>query len=262
MLNEVSYDEDATMEKFRGDEGSRSTTPASSSVEREPDSDDEAVYGPNKRRERNLSRTRELAPRRRLSPKSQLEKNRQRLHRVQQTRRARHSSSPDSVASTESQDSANSHESPDTTFRRRKPSDVEKEWHPISEDDDSSSSDVSAPPFSRPVRLKLNPPKTGPAQGVTKIPSSSNAKYPIHQGRQSSTPANKANADPSLQCSSNVTNDQISQRQHSPKEVAVPFRRKVLTLPDNPSPLIRAPVDPAECLLLAGVPDGRDSSSV
>ena len=172
MLEETKGNVNAAVDKLleEEDKGSISSTQESSSVEREPDSDDDAIYGPNKRRERHLNRTADNTVGGRLSPKSRLlERHQQRLRRLKDMEHTQASSSQESLASVDSQDNDPSQNIPRITFEQAKSSDLEEDdWRPVSENEDSAASGPSAPPSPRPIRLKINPPKMLSEQHTTK----------------------------------------------------------------------------------------------
>ncbi len=133
-----------------------SSAQGSSSIEREHDSDDDALHGPNKKRDRRLSR----ATRSVVHDKEQRVRNTaSKLPTVDASQSS--SVSVASVGSCAAVDSKNASE-PTTKLRANANSDAgdDSDWHPSSLQASASHSRVPSPaPRKGPSRLKINPPK-------------------------------------------------------------------------------------------------------
>ncbi len=131
------------------DRGSVSSAQESSSVEREADSDDDAIHGPNKKQDRRLSR----------ATKSMMKKGQER-RRLIASALAVSDSSQESLVS----DASRKSRSPGTSHLKQEVADSEDEGGRsdlVKEEEKGEPAAMSSPASSprKPVRLKLNPPK-------------------------------------------------------------------------------------------------------
>lgn len=127
------------------DGGSASSAQESSSVEREPDSDDDAVYGPNKKRDRRLSR----------ATRSML-KNQDGQRRCSALKPIVRGTSEERLALASSPGSHTPDRAQST--QREVPDTEDEDWQPgIVKEEETAS--ASSSPRKLPTRLKINPPK-------------------------------------------------------------------------------------------------------
>lgn len=148
MLEETKGDIDTAFERLMAaDEHKSVSSQQSSSVEREPDSDDESVVGPNKRQDRRMSRT----------------------SKVHQSARSKtiafgYEKYKDSLENLVNTHQTNSMRSPQRKAESSSSSDAEDDtWTPppLHDGDTSSGSEYTPPPESEPpkIKIKLSMPK-------------------------------------------------------------------------------------------------------
>ena len=153
VLEECKGNIDSAVSKLLDSEegGSVSSAQESSSVEREPDSDDELLGGPNKKQDRRMSRTT------RQKPKDL--RQRQIMSKL-----ASHDSSQESIAS---QDSDGSSPEAPSRLTEVKAEDLEEDKIRVKQDQSTSSD----PPAKPTIRIRISPPKRPDSVETTTNPS-------------------------------------------------------------------------------------------
>lgn len=188
-LDEMGGDVNKAVNKLLDaeDGGFTSSAQESSSVEREPDSDDDAVYGPNKRQDRRMSKaTRALM-------KDKAEYRREAFAKIEQN-----DGSQESIASSNgSQGWEDLPELEPPQPRRRKDEDEDSDWRPEVEpltDDDRGS--APPPTADQKIRIKMNfstlpPPSSGPQKSHLRQQGPQSRRLPARQRKELKKQAQK-----------------------------------------------------------------------